>query len=233
MSRFPVEVGEFGDVAHAILTAHGWRARTRDGPNTLVGSDVGTAHALSESSPGRLRERHGAAALLVVATCATAAVTVAVAGIEAWSSIPAVCGLCGLAWSDLRRRRLPRVAVRSTAIAMAAALVVQSSVVGSWHRLVRASIAWVAVGGVLLLVWWAAPRVLAFGDVRVAALTGAAAGAESWAALGSMMPAVCVAGGVVTLVLRQIASAGARGTPGMIPFVPGLFAGFTVGVSMC
>lgn len=198
-----------------------------------AGTVVGFVRALSASPPGRRWGRHGAVAVLAVALCATSVLVVVLLGIEAWSSIPAATGLGVLAWSDLHRHRLPPVAVRLTAATTAAALIVQSFIVGSWQLVLRAGVAAVGVDAALFVVWWAAPGVLAFGDVRVAALTGAAAAAESWAVLVGTILVACVAGGAVALALRQVSSPRRRGASRTVPLAPGLFAGLVVGVSLC
>lgn len=147
------------------------------------------------------------------------------------SSLIAAGGLGVLACTDATRRRLPRGGVRLLAVAVAAALVAHGVLVHQWQPLLRAGLGGLVVAVVVGALWWAVPGALTFGDVKVTALASSASAAVSWRAAAVTLGVACVAGGVLAIHARvgdRLRCPLVR----TVPFVPGLFLGFVVGVTL-
>ena len=95
-----------------------------------------------------------------------------------------LAGLLALALVDLELLKLPRSIVYVALLLTSALLVVACAATNDWHRLV--------VGGIAALAWFvlffamnfASPRILGFGDVRLAPLLGLALG---WLGVGHVI----------------------------------------------
>jgi leader peptidase (prepilin peptidase)/N-methyltransferase len=95
-----------------------------------------------------------------------------------------VGGLTALACIDLERHLLPRKVLYPTALLVVTLLVIAAACTGQWHNLL--------VGGISAVAWFAvffalnalSPRLLGFGDVRLAPLLGLALG---WLSLGYVL----------------------------------------------
>ncbi len=89
-------------------------------------------------------------------------------------------GLVALSWIDVERMVLPKAIVWPVSAAVAALVVTAAAITDDWHAL------WVAAacaGGwfvVFYALWLASPRILGFGDVRLAPVLGLALGWLGW-----------------------------------------------------
>ena len=89
-------------------------------------------------------------------------------------------GLLALACIDLERLVLPKVIVYLTLALVAGLLVLDAVVTGQWHRLLIALIFCVGWFVVFFLLNAIQPRLLGFGDVRLALVLGLALGWLGW-----------------------------------------------------
>lgn len=97
-----------------------------------------------------------------------------------------------LAAVDVAVRRLPTPAISAAALAVGVVLAGQAATTGQAHTLVTAALAAAALGGLYLTLVLVAGSAIGLGDVRLAALLGAALGATGWPAvlLGGLLPFV-------------------------------------------
>jgi leader peptidase (prepilin peptidase)/N-methyltransferase len=89
-------------------------------------------------------------------------------------------GLLALSWIDVERMVLPKPIVYPVSVLVAALLVIPAGVYGTWHSY---WVAWAFAGGWFLLfylMWLASPRLLGFGDVRLAPVLGLSLGWLGW-----------------------------------------------------
>jgi len=167
------------------------------------------------------------------------AVTAVLFGLAAWVVGPDVrlvpvlalaAGSIAMSAVDLAVMRIPTRFVHVTAAGVLGGLALASGVEDAPGRLQGAAIGAAALGGLLLVLHLASPRMLGFGDVRLAVVVGMAAGWFGWTAdlpvLGALQAALdagLLAGllgtavGVVLLV--------ARGRNRPFPFGPAIAAG--------
>lgn len=124
-----------------------------------------------------------------------------------------------LAAVDVALRRLPTPVVSVAALAVGVVLAGEAAITGQVRMLVTATLAAAALGGLYLALVIVAGSGMGLGDVRLAALLGAALGAISWPAvfLGGLLPFVlAVPEALARLALRRAHS---------IAFGPYLVAG--------
>ena len=93
-------------------------------------------------------------------------------------------GLVALAWIDGKRLILPRAVVYPTLVAVVALLVLAAAVDHEWHRLLVGAACAAAWGLLFFLMNLASPRILGFGDVRLAPVLGLALG---WLGVGDVL----------------------------------------------
>jgi leader peptidase (prepilin peptidase)/N-methyltransferase len=89
-------------------------------------------------------------------------------------------GLVALSWIDVERMLLPKAIVYPVTVLVAGLLLIPAAVYGAWHSY---WVAWAFAGGwflVFLLLNFASPRVLGFGDVRLALVLGLGLGWLGW-----------------------------------------------------
>lgn len=89
-------------------------------------------------------------------------------------------GLLALSWIDVERLLLPKMIVYPLTVAVAALLLVPAGVYRAWHSY---WVAWAFAGGwfaVFYLMWLASPKLLGFGDVRLAVVLGLSLGWLGW-----------------------------------------------------
>jgi leader peptidase (prepilin peptidase)/N-methyltransferase len=89
-------------------------------------------------------------------------------------------GLVALSWIDVERMVLPKAIVYPVSILVAGLLLIPAAVYGAWHSY---WVAWAFAGGWFLLfylMWRASPRLLGFGDVRLAPVLGLSLGWLGW-----------------------------------------------------
>ncbi|RNH94183.1 peptidase A24 [Micromonospora aurantiaca] len=114
-----------------------------------------------------------------------------------------------LAAVDVAVRRLPTSAISAAALPVGVVLVSQAATTGQAHTLVTAVLAAAALGGLYLALVLVAGSGMGMGDVRLAALLGAALGAAGWPAvlLGGLLPFVlAVPEALARLALRRAPS---------------------------
>ena len=115
----------------------------------------------------------------------TAGLFAGVAGRFGWNwAVPAYLalfvGLLTLSWIDVERMLLPKVIVWPLLAMVGGLLLVPAAVYGLWHDY---SVAWAFAAGWFLfffLLNFASPRILGFGDVRLAGVLGLALGWLGW-----------------------------------------------------
>jgi leader peptidase (prepilin peptidase)/N-methyltransferase len=89
-------------------------------------------------------------------------------------------GLVALSWIDVERMVLPKAIVYPVSALVALLLLIPAGVYGAWHSY---WVAWAFAGGWFLLfylMWFASPRLLGFGDVRLAPVLGLSLGWLGW-----------------------------------------------------
>ncbi len=89
-------------------------------------------------------------------------------------------GLVALSWIDVERMVLPKAIVYPVSLLVAGLLLIPAGVYGAWHSY---WVAWAFAGGWFLafyLMWFASPRLLGFGDVRLAPVLGLSLGWLGW-----------------------------------------------------
>jgi leader peptidase (prepilin peptidase)/N-methyltransferase len=91
-----------------------------------------------------------------------------------------LAGLLALAVIDLEQMILPKKIVYPTLAMVAGLLVLASAVTGDWHDLLVAAICSISWFIVFFLMNFASPRVLGFGDVRLALVLGLGLGWLGW-----------------------------------------------------
>jgi len=87
-----------------------------------------------------------------------------------------LAGLLALSWIDIEHLLLPKRIVYPTLITVAALLVLDVLATGQWHRLLIASLCGAAWFAVFFALNALSPRLLGFGDVRLAPVLGLALG---------------------------------------------------------
>jgi leader peptidase (prepilin peptidase)/N-methyltransferase len=90
-------------------------------------------------------------------------------------------GLVALSWIDVELLLLPKVIVWTVSVAVASLLLLAAAITGSWHDY---GVAWACAAGwfvVFFVMNLASPRLLGFGDVRLAPVLGLGLG---WLGVG-------------------------------------------------
>jgi hypothetical protein len=153
-----------------------------------------------------------------------------VGGLGVCLSVAAASLAYAACW-DASRRRIPRRTVALMAASLVARLVTSGGVFGESSTVLRALAASAAVLVILGGVWMLVPGTVAFGDVRLAALTGAAAACVSWSSFVTSMGAAVIAGGCLAAGRRAWRYRSAASSSGTMPFAPMLLVGLLVGVA--
>lgn len=142
---------------------------------------------------------------------------------------PLVVLLPGLAIAviDLRTLMVPTRLVWPSFAALAVACVVSAAAVGEWGRLVNALIGLAVLAGPMFAIWFAYPRGMGFGDVRLAVLLGPLVGfASGTELLGAVMLAlVAMAASALLGLVIGVGALGARGRKAKVPFGPSMILG--------
>ena len=146
---------------------------------------------------------------------------------EYFAFIPFFVGLAVIAIVDLRTTKIRNILVYPTLAATVISLVITSGITGHWPYLLTA-----AGGGVILfaiygVVWYAYPKGMGFGDVRMAGLIGVGVG---WISLWSVAIVVFVASIAGLIVAIVAIAATGKGSRLRVPFGPALAIGGMVGV---
>ena len=120
-------------------------------------------------------------------------------------AVPAYCvlmaGLFALAWIDLEHHRLPLKLVWTVLVLVGALLILASGVEDDWHSLWVGAACSVAWAFVFAAIHFSSPRLLGFGDVRLAFVLGLGLG---WISVATAVAGFFVSpfiGLVVTVVL--------------------------------
>ena len=106
-----------------------------------------------------------------------------------------------LGYIDARTRFLPSVIIWPTYFVVAAGLVAAALATGEWGSLRRAAIAGAIGFAVFYVLWFAFPRGVGFGDVRLSGLLGIALGWLGWGEFVSGLYGGFFLGAIVGIVL--------------------------------
>ncbi|MEU4192224.1 A24 family peptidase [Kribbella sp. NPDC026611] len=132
-----------------------------------------------------------------------------------------------LGYIDARTRFLPSVIIWPTYLVVGVALLAAALVSGEWDALWRAALAGAIGFGVFYLLWFAFPRGVGFGDVRLSGLLGLALGWLGWGEFASGLYGGFFLGAVVGIVLI---AARVMTRKQMVPFGPFMLVGALAGV---
>ncbi|MGK5114573.1 prepilin peptidase [Geodermatophilus sp. CPCC 205506] len=186
----------------------------------------------------RLATRDDAATASPLRTAVTGAVlAAALAGVLQLAGLrPATLGLLWaaaagvvLAGVDLAVHRLPDRVTYPTAGVVAAALLLDAAVLGTWTALLRAGLAAAAAFGLAALAALVSPRGLGFGDVKLLGLLGLVLGWVGWGALLAGVFLGLLTGALVSLALLATGRAGWRSA---LPFGPPLLVGAVLALAL-
>jgi leader peptidase (prepilin peptidase) / N-methyltransferase len=186
----------------------------------------------------RLARRDGTVPASAVRTVATTGVlAVALAGALALGGLrPATVAFAWaaaagvvLAAVDLAVHRLPDRVTFPAGAGIAAALLVDAAVLGTWPALLRAVLAASAAFGLAALGALVSPRGLGYGDVKLLGLLGLVLGWVGWGALVAGVFLGLLTGAVVSLVLLATGRAGWRTA---LPFGPPLLVGAVLALAL-
>ena len=112
-----------------------------------------------------------------------------------------LAGLLALACIDLEHLLLPKSVVYPVLVLLVALLAIASAESGDWHRLLVAAISAVAWYVLFFIINLASPRLLGFGDVRLALLLGLGLGWFGWRFVVIGFFAANVLGAIIGLTL--------------------------------
>ncbi|MGA2835950.1 MAG: A24 family peptidase [Acidimicrobiales bacterium] len=129
--------------------------------------------------------------------------------------------------TDLTHRLVPRYLIYGAMALVVPLLVVVSSLDHSWRDLSGAAIAGAVAFGVFFVIWFAVPKGMGYGDVRLAGAIGVAVGYLSLLHAYVAFLIGFVLGLALGLVLMVGSSAGRKTR---IPFAPALCAGAAIAV---
>ena len=132
-----------------------------------------------------------------------------------------------LAVVDWRTRYLPTRLIGPSYVVVGVLAVVASALSSDWLSLRSAAIGWIGCFVVFFLMWFASPRAMAYGDVRLAGLLGLAVGWEGVAQVVIGMFTAFLLLAVVGTLLSVVKVFHRRHTP----FGPFLLVGALVGVT--
>ncbi len=105
---------------------------------------------------------------------------------------------------------------------------------GQWDWLLTALVSLLAFAGPLFILWFALPRAMGFGDVRLATLLGWTMGlyAGSRPIAGLYLAFICLAVSSAIGLVVGVVALGARGRKAQVPFGPALVAGTFVCIAL-
>ncbi|HET6738916.1 MAG TPA: A24 family peptidase [Kribbella sp.] len=150
-------------------------------------------------------------------------------GLDAVLPVWLVLAVAGavLGYIDARTRFLPSVIIWPTYALVAVGLVVAALATGEWGSLRRAAIAGAIGFGVFYVLWFAFPRGVGFGDVRLSGLLGLALGWLGWGQFVSGLYGGFFLGAVVgiALIVGRVMT-----RKQMVPFGPFMLVGALGGV---
>jgi leader peptidase (prepilin peptidase) / N-methyltransferase len=132
-----------------------------------------------------------------------------------------------LGYIDARTRFLPSIIIWPTYGVVGVALLAAALATGEWGSLRRAVIAGAIGFGVFYVLWFAFPRGVGFGDVRLSGLLGLALGWLGWGQFVSGLYGGFFLGAVVGIVLI---AARVMTRKQMVPFGPFMLVGALAGV---
>jgi leader peptidase (prepilin peptidase)/N-methyltransferase len=132
-----------------------------------------------------------------------------------------------LGYIDARTRFLPSVIIWPTYFLVAVGLVAAALATGEWGSLRRAAIAGAIGFAVFYVLWFAFPRGVGFGDVRLSGLLGIALGWLGWGEFVSGLYGGFFLGAIVGIVLI---AARIMTRKQMVPFGPFMLVGALAGV---
>jgi leader peptidase (prepilin peptidase)/N-methyltransferase len=152
-----------------------------------------------------------------------AGAVLAAAGQPAWAALAVLAGVAvGVVTVDLREQRIPTPLVAIGTVGAVVVAVITSARDETWAPLVHAAAGASLVGAAFLVVHLVQPRGLGFGDVRLAALTGALT------AYGTASVADAAFAAVLAAVVASIATVARRARA--TPLAPYLLAASAVAV---
>ncbi|TDW77679.1 prepilin peptidase [Kribbella pratensis] len=132
-----------------------------------------------------------------------------------------------LGYIDARTRFLPSVIIWPTYVVVAAGLLAAAVATGEWGSLRRAVIAGAIGFAVFYVLWFAFPRGVGFGDVRLSGLLGMALGWLGWGQFAAGLYGGFFLGAIVGIVLI---AARVMTRKQMVPFGPFMLIGALAGV---
>jgi len=132
-----------------------------------------------------------------------------------------------LGYIDARTRFLPSVIIWPTYVVVAAGLLAAAVATGEWGSLRRAVIAGAIGFAVFYVLWFAFPRGVGFGDVRLSGLLGMALGWLGWGQFAAGLYGGFFLGAIVGIVLI---AARVMTRKQMVPFGPFMLIGALGGV---
>jgi leader peptidase (prepilin peptidase)/N-methyltransferase len=152
-----------------------------------------------------------------------------VLGLDAVLPVWLVLAVAGavLGYIDARTRFLPSVIIWPTYLLVGIGLVAAAVATGEWGSLLRAAIAGAIGFAVFYLLWFAFPRGVGFGDVRLSGLLGLALGWLGWGQFASGLYGGFFLGAIVGIVLI---AARVMTRKQMVPFGPFMLIGALAGV---
>ncbi len=110
-------------------------------------------------------------------------------------------GLLALSVIDVETMLLPKVIVWPLSLMVGALFVMAAAITGHWHDLVVGAVSGAAWFGLFYVMWLISPRLLGFGDVRLAPVLGLALGWLGWREVVLGFFAANLIGAVVGIVL--------------------------------
>jgi leader peptidase (prepilin peptidase)/N-methyltransferase len=147
------------------------------------------------------------------------------AGLAAWLILAVVGSVLG--YIDARTRYLPSAIIWPSYVLVGLALVAGAAASGEWGSLRRAAIAGVIGFGVFYLLWFAFPRGVGFGDVRLSGLLSIALGWLGWGELILGLYGGFFLGAVIGIALT---AAKVLKRKQLFPFGPFMLVGALIGV---
>ncbi|WP_350275253.1 A24 family peptidase [Kribbella sp. HUAS MG21] len=132
-----------------------------------------------------------------------------------------------LGYIDARTRYLPSVIIWPMYVVVAAGLLAAAAATGEWGSLRRAVIAGAIGFAVFYVLWFAFPRGVGFGDVRLSGLLGGALGWLGWGEFVSGLYGGFFLGALVGIVLIATRVMTRKQ---MVPFGPFMLVGALAGV---
>ncbi len=136
-------------------------------------------------------------------------------------------GAVAISAIDLRLFLIPNHVLYPTLVAMAGLLALAAAIDGRWSDLGRAGVGGAAGFGAMLVIHLVNPAGLGFGDVRLAALLGAALG---WISLGRVVLGLFAGFLAAALLGVVLMAAGRKQGQDSLPFGPFLVAGALVAI---